>query len=353
MSRIVKLYNADEGCRFHRLLQPARFVGAEPEFAGRVVCDKFPDRRPGDAVVVHGGFMERSLPVWVGEAVHEGGKFVWSIDDDFKSIPDWNPYKPKPEAWWGYHFPARAADAVLCSTESLADTFRGKVFGDVFVAPNLHDLTLYPTPEPPKNTGVVTIVWAGSPTHRRDVEVVEKAVDHVLTKYSRRAEFIFIGGPPPDGLMQRWLHRGLDVLDGQPLALYPQVLTAARPHVFLAPMFPCDFNRSKSNLRVLDGWALSSAVVASPFGEYACVRDGLDGLVAGSPDEWVDALDALVRNDGLRERLGAAGRKRAEAEYDWNNPACRGPWRAFYRAVLGDATPEENANVLPRNLVAA
>ncbi|GAG47417.1 unnamed protein product [marine sediment metagenome] len=46
------------------------------------------------------------------------------------------------------------------------------------------------------------------------------------------------------------------------------------------------------------------------------VRPGESGLHATSEAEWVDAIRQLADDAALRERLGRAGRRRVEREFD-------------------------------------
>jgi glycosyltransferase involved in cell wall biosynthesis len=59
-----------------------------------------------------------------------------------------------------------------------------------------------------------------------------------------------------------------------------------------------------------------AAVVASPVGENRTfIRDGVNGLLAGTAAEWVEKLDRLVRDADLRRRLAAAGLATVRAAY--------------------------------------
>jgi len=57
-------------------------------------------------------------------------------------------------------------------------------------------------------------------------------------------------------------------------------------------------------------------VVASPVGmNRAVVRDGVNGFLADTPEQWRAALLTLRRDPALRARMGAAGRALVEAEF--------------------------------------
>ena len=57
-------------------------------------------------------------------------------------------------------------------------------------------------------------------------------------------------------------------------------------------------------------------VVASPVGMNRCVvADGETGRLATTTEEWVAALDGILEDPTARERMGAAGRARVEADF--------------------------------------
>jgi glycosyltransferase involved in cell wall biosynthesis len=50
------------------------------------------------------------------------------------------------------------------------------------------------------------------------------------------------------------------------------------------------------------------ALIASPIGQVAdVITDGVNGLVARTPEEWATKLDTLVSDAALRKKLTAGG----------------------------------------------
>jgi glycosyltransferase involved in cell wall biosynthesis len=73
----------------------------------------------------------------------------------------------------------------------------------------------------------------------------------------------------------------------------------------------------KCSLKVLQYMAAGLPVVANPVGmQKKLVRPGDTGFLAATPDEWEDAVRQLANDPDLRRRMGLAGRRRLEAEYD-------------------------------------
>jgi glycosyltransferase involved in cell wall biosynthesis len=61
-----------------------------------------------------------------------------------------------------------------------------------------------------------------------------------------------------------------------------------------------------------------------------CLRSNA-GLFYADADEYVEGLDLLVRQQGLRSSLGANGRRYVDAEYNWSVVLDR--WRGLIAAV--------------------
>ena len=57
-------------------------------------------------------------------------------------------------------------------------------------------------------------------------------------------------------------------------------------------------------------------VVASPVGVNAdIVEHGVNGFLATTQEEWREALTQLAADPDLRQRMGAAGRRKVEQQY--------------------------------------
>ena len=62
--------------------------------------------------------------------------------------------------------------------------------------------------------------------------------------------------------------------------------------------------------------ALGTPTICSPVGvNTEIIQDGQNGFIAGTEDEWIEKLSALIRSSELRMRLGRAGRATVEQKY--------------------------------------
>ena len=91
------------------------------------------------------------------------------------------------------------------------------------------------------------------------------------------------------------------------------------------------WSRGKCGLKVLQYQAAGLPVVANPVGVHPeMIRSGVDGLLASTPDEWVDSIRRLAEDRDLRLEMGRAARASLEANYSVDSWA-----PAFVSAVAG------------------
>lgn len=162
-------------------------------------------------------------------------------------------------------------------------------------------------PRPDHWEGKIVIMWSGGTTHGPDLPQLHKPIAHILRKYPETRfamyssvemyhTFLVESGIPKDRTDHIHARHFLDFPGGLPGA-----------DIALAPLLPCQFNVSKSYLRILECGAKGSAVVASNVGPYARFRSkhpGTVDLVGESPNSvptWEEALERLVENPDLLE----------------------------------------------------
>jgi glycosyltransferase involved in cell wall biosynthesis len=64
---------------------------------------------------------------------------------------------------------------------------------------------------------------------------------------------------------------------------------------------------------------MGKAVVSTPLGaEGLEITDGEHVLIADEPSEFATKVIELLRDQGLREKLGRNGRRLVESRYDWS-----------------------------------
>ena len=264
------------------------------------------DLADADAVIV----LRKLLPAWatallrgcVRRLVYDFDDAVWGRDSySAKGFDD-------PRRAARFRGTVRAADLVVAGNDYLAaEARRWTDPGRVVVVPTCVDGQRYAVPERPASTSGLQLVWVGSSSTLRGLEqfaptlsAIGRAVPGARLKLICD-RFIQVPDLPVDAC--RWSE-----------ATEPAELAAADVGIAWVPDDP--WSRGKCALKVLQYQAAGLPVLANPVGVQASVvRHGVNGLLAATPDGWVNAVRQLAADPELRRRLGGAGREQAEATY--------------------------------------
>jgi glycosyltransferase involved in cell wall biosynthesis len=116
---------------------------------------------------------------------------------------------------------------------------------------------------------------------------------------------------PGDGRPGRRVNY-LGVLHGQNLVREIQLAQAL--------VLPSTTQAESFGIVLIEAMACATPVIASQIGGVSeAVREGIDGLLVppSDPDALGEAITRLIDDSELCERMGAAGRKRVELDFDW------------------------------------
>jgi glycosyltransferase involved in cell wall biosynthesis len=179
----------------------------------------------------------------------------------------------------------------------------------VRLLPTVVETRTYPV-RPVRRTGPLTIGWIGAPPNVVYLEPLRPVLKKLAERFPLR---LLLLGPPHfecPGVEVRcrpWMHYATVEDEANHLHEFDIGLMPLRNDAFAA---------GKCALKAIQYMACGIPVVASPVGvNTEVVRDGVCGYLANSPDEWYERLCALLTDPDLRQRLGEAGRARAEARY--------------------------------------
>jgi glycosyltransferase involved in cell wall biosynthesis len=264
-----------------------------------------------DLIIFQRYFPMRETWPLVERALSSGVPVIYEVDDNFLAVPGEHPMRERlaPVEPFARELLSRA-DMVTVSTTQLKRAF-ADLAKKVEVLPNFLDERLWGHAEGAESggedvpdDGPVRVVFAGTPSHGRDLALVLPALAALKAKYGSGVEFMFMGCAP-EGLEATVLPFDEDY------AGYAATLAALGAHIGIAPLFDDAFNRCKSAVKWLEYSALGMAGVYADLPPYSRVRQGETGFKAGSdPAAWEKALSALIGSPDLRRAVG----ERARAE---------------------------------------
>jgi GT2 family glycosyltransferase/glycosyltransferase involved in cell wall biosynthesis len=270
-----------------------------------------------------------------------GSRLVFEIDDDLFDMgdhPESEQYAKVAEiAKWL----AVSADAILTPSEILRQRMLA-LNPNIFVLPNYLDDRLWtpPSSTPPFKDGQVRFLYAGTMSHRDDLEFLGRVVQS-LGRHRNAVQIDVIGasnGAPGD-----WFQ----VIQVPPpvAASYPRfvdwIRSQNRWHWGVAPLLDTHFNRAKSAVKFFEYAALGLPSICSegPVYSPAVQHERTGILAANDPECWRRALERAVTDaelwQRLREKCQAAARENAIST---NVETIKSVWEALTKGLSAKAS---------------
>ena len=227
--------------------------------------------------------------------------------------PYWQGLDPHQQEQWRQRFADQrravlAADAVIVSTRPLAAAVESlgrpawiwpNGFGDLSWA-----IASAARRQPQSRSGPLRIGYAsGTPTHAADFAVVAPALEVILARHPD-VRLTILGQLDLAACPQ--LQPFADQIETRPLVPYPALPRELRRlEINIAPLqISSRFCQAKSELKLFEAAAVGVPSVVSATEPFAAVvRHRRNGCLASTTDDWIAALDWLIRDDSARQRL--------------------------------------------------
>jgi glycosyltransferase involved in cell wall biosynthesis len=272
------------------------------------------------------------LPVWQLRLLRARVRRLIFDFDDAVFLRD--SYSPKgthsPSRWRRFAATVRAADVVIAGNEWLLD--RAAAAGTAApptVIPTCVDPARFPLARHEQAGTGVQLVWVGSSSTLQGLERARPLLEAVGSR---------VPGLRLKLVCDRFLTLASLPVDACHWAESTEAEAIAAADIGISWLPDDDWSRGKCGLKVLQYMAAGVPVVANPVGVQAdLVRHGETGFLATTAREWVESVGRLARDPDARRRMGAAGRRRVEAEY------CVAAGGRRWRAVLDALGPPARA----------
>lgn len=153
---------------------------------------------------------------------------------------------------------------------------------------------------------------SGTKTHERDFEEAASALRRVLTEHDD-VYLKLVGELDIDKHLPGLAHKILKI----PLVDWRNlVIEEAGAYLNIAPFEPgSPFCQSKSDLKYVEPALSGVPTIASPISSFQnSIRHGDNGMIAGTADEWYEALTKLISDRSERDRMGKAAQRNVEQE---------------------------------------
>jgi FkbM family methyltransferase len=241
-------------------------------------------------------------------------------------------------------------DYGLASTPALANEMSGLVLsGQAFVHRNAlgwkQEKLSMPLPVRQMRDRVTIFYGSATKSHKEDFrELVEPALVEIVKRHGDRVAIVLVGftvlSPKLESIQENLTLIG-PVSD---VDHYWEILRNA--DINIAVLQPDQMTNCKSELKWLEAAMFGIPSVVSGTVTYnEVVEPGVTGLVCNTVDEWIEALDRLVQDGELRERIGMAARDQARDLYSVPRMA------ANLASIFARTTPATGGTTRPKIII--
>lgn len=295
---VVLAAHADwQGCGYYRILHPFKAMGAELRLEGGLKHGDFHftdvARIQPDVIVLQGAWLNEGILNQIRRYREiTGAKVVLEFDDYLPNIPTRSIYRKKmPQSVIkNMRRAIEQVDWLVVSTPALAQEYAA-YHSDIRVALNGLPREPWVSLVSQRRMGrKMRVGWAGGSSHTGDLAEIRSVVQDLADEI----EWVFMG-MKPDGVPCEY-HQGT-VIDQ-----YPGKLASLNLDLAVVPLEINQFNRCKSNLRLLELGACGVPIIATDIEPY---RGSLPvTLVRNRHQNWVEAIRAHLADPGA---LGLKG----------------------------------------------
>jgi len=281
---------------------------------------------------------ESSMLNLLEEAHTNDVKVIFEIDDNIWDLPTWNQSYP---FWTPIRLEycdsiLKASDLVVTSTQYLADFLRPQN-SNVMVVPNaIFDSGNLDLPFHKGQEDDILIGWIGSSFHKLDTKIFHSLIPTILDKYPN-VIFLMMGEHPPREL-SAYMHRIRSLPFVDPI-YYHQVLNSHTIDIGLAPLVECEFNKSKSAIKMIEYLYTNTFPICSDIEPYSKLNKECGDMFSliptstaapGTIDDWMDAIDHRIKNIEETRKLAQLGRDFIMENYNIESDKMRALYTKAY-----------------------
>lgn len=173
-----------------------------------------------------------------------------------------------------------------------------------------------------KNEGKIKLGYYGTLTHSKDLFLIKDVIielkKRMLDKHGIDFDFEIIGGfNAKDNLNENWYNSIELPEDNMNFKKFIKWLqNTVNWDIGVVPLENSDFNKGKSELKYIELTAMGIPGVYSDVEVYnSVIKDGYNGLLANSKDQWIDKLELLILNKNIRKNIHKNAKKNILSNY--------------------------------------
>jgi len=282
----------------------------------------------------------------VAEAHKHGIPVVLDLDDYLIGLPadhpdrKWSPF--------AFELPAllhamMCVDAITVTTPTLKNVV-DQYNKNVFVLPNFLDDSVWNFTTKPfrGKQSHVQIAFIGTPSHQPDLNGIADSLHILVEKFGEKISFLFYGPNIPDALIGLPnVHRKASMT--YEYAQFAMDVRSVSADIAIAPLNDSLFNRCKSPIKYMEYAAMGMPCVYSNTSPYKeVIKDGINGYLADTAQDWVEKLSRLIDNRDLRNDI--LMNARVDIRSNWMLQDHAYLWQDCYNQIVDQGVQEYSEN---------
>lgn len=340
VKKVIKIiaYCGPSGSRLYRIEQIAKYLNKTGEYQF-LISPNFPNDEElvwADLIFLQHTIEPRALADAWAYKVERGKKIITDIDDTIEykeSSPFYDRNKKHNAKPWMMEL-LKISDLVTCTTQPLYEEAI-QFNKNVHVLPNYLDMDLWDKGTVPNETPSLRLLWAGSITHRDDLEMIAPVIRKLLLKYEK-LKFVSCGDEYVDKLFSDLSPTKHEYIQAMPVYTrwgeYAQTLMA---DIAIAPLIDSHFNECKSFLKYLEYGMIKAPAVYSPSAYKGVIKDWENGFIANNLDEWEKCLTFLIEKPTLRDHVRKTAYLDVTKNYDISKHVYK--WNRLYKKLYNSS----------------
>ncbi|QDO76388.1 glycosyltransferase family 4 protein [Aeromonas caviae] len=215
---------------------------------------------------------------------------------------------------WKFKVMMKNSHLVFAGNEYLSDKLSGMGAKNVVILPTVIDENVTNIPKQKTNNHRLTVGWIGSPSTQKYLDIVDSVIVKLQNEFE--VDFCLIGANENIKLKSKVnIYKWSEETEYQLLSQFD---------VGIMPLYDSDFERGKCGFKILQYFAVSVPVVASPVGVNSSLIDnGIDGFLCFDEKDWYEKLKLLLGSEIKRREFGGAGRRKIIDYYNYSAQAKR------------------------------
>jgi glycosyltransferase involved in cell wall biosynthesis len=274
------------------------------------------------------------LPLWQWHELRRCARhLVFDFDDAVLYRDSFDPRGPHcPRRSARFARTVRQADTVIAGNDFLADCAlrAGARAEQIRVIPTCVDPSRYPLSPKRLEPPGLELAWIGSASTLQGLQQRRSMFDRLARE---------LPGVRLRVISDRFPELGAMPIEPVPWSEATEAAELARSDVGISWMPDDLWSRGKCGLKVLQYQAAALPVVANPVGVHSeMIQPRLNGFLAETDEQWIEAIGKLAQDSELRRRMGREARAALEVGYSVS------AWAATFAAAVAAKTPSRGGN---------